>query len=197
MLRPLEISIFAEDIAHERFIVALVKRVGREERKLIGIRDIIARGGRPRVFDELKLFQKHLYLGRKSIPDLVICGIDANCASYAKTKSEITSTLTPEILDVTAIACPDPHIERWFFADLSAFSSVIGPCDGVPEDKCDRRFYKNLLKQRIRDAGHILTLDGIEFSEEIVEQIDWYTAGRKEPSLKYFVEELRVLMRRT
>jgi hypothetical protein len=40
-----------------------------------------------------------------------------------------------------------------------------------------------------------VTLGGIEFAEEIVECMDLYRAGKDEPSLKHFIDELRSALR--
>ena len=40
-----------------------------------------------------------------------------------------------------------------------------------------------------------MTLGGAEFAEEIITAADLFRAGKNEPSLKHFVDELRGLMR--
>jgi hypothetical protein len=46
-------------------------------------------------------------------------------------------------------------------------------------------------------AGHIVTLGGAEFAEEIVNSIDLYRAARNAPSLGHFIDDVRSVLRRS
>ncbi len=89
--------------------------------------------------------------------------------------------------DRTVIACPDPHVERWYLADPESFKEVIGVGPKVSRKKCERDYYKSILQQAILDAGHPPTLGGIEFAREIVENMDFYRARKGERSLNHFL----------
>ena len=92
-------------------------------------------------------------------------------------------------------ATPDPHIERWFLVDLEAFHRVVGITSPLESQKCERGYYKGILAQAIRTAGHPSTLGGIEFARELVEALDYFRAGKADTSFKHFLDELRARLR--
>ena len=92
------------------------------------------------------------------------------------------------------MACPDPHIERWFFADPQAFSRVIGVDRQPGKRKCQRDYYKTLLRQAVSEAGHPPGLSGLEFAEDLVHAMDLYRAGRNEPSLGHLIDEIQAFV---
>jgi hypothetical protein len=93
------------------------------------------------------------------------------------------------------VACPDPHIERWYLADPESFKDVVGHRPTIARKKCARDYYKDALAKVVRKAGYPATLGGIEFAQELVERMDLYRAGRNERSLKAFVDDLRGRLR--
>lgn len=95
-----------------------------------------------------------------------------------------------KLRDRSVPACPAPHIERWYLADLEAFYVVVGIRPRVPRDKCERDLYKQILARAVVDAGHPPMLGGIEFARDLVAAMDLFRAGRTESSLKHFVDEL-------
>jgi hypothetical protein len=149
------------------------------------------RGGHGRAISELKLYQKAvLAQSHESIPKMIIVGIDANCKRFTQASKEIQTNLTSEFVDRTVIACPDPHIEKWYLADSESFCEIIGKQPRTIKAKCERDVYKGLLAETIFMAGHPMTLGGVEFAEELVNAMDFYRAGRRDPSLKAFISEL-------
>jgi hypothetical protein len=92
--------------------------------------------------------------------------------------------------DRAVIACPDPHIERWFIADPPSFREAIGNQPKPGKKKCDRDRYKTILAKSVREAGHPSLLGGIEFAREIVDSMDLYRAGKADKSLKDFLDQL-------
>lgn len=189
--RPV-IDLFAEDRAHEELIGPIVERVAEMESRRIRVRVISARGGHGRATDEFRLYQrKRLKAPPPESAALVIVAIDANCDTHTAAVQAIMDAVRDEFRTLCIPACPDPHIERWFLADESAFHAVVGPMPSLPKRKCGRDFYKQLLAQAVIDAGHPPTLGGLEFAREIAEAMDLYRAGRSERSLKHFIEGLR------
>lgn len=197
MDRPIATDLFAEDRAHEDFISALVQRLAQEEGRNLDLRVRWARGGHGRAISELKLYQLTICRGVPglALPDMVVVAIDANCKRFSAAAEEIRGALRPELAPLSAIACPDPHVERWYLADPQSFSHVVGSSPVVEERKCRRDRYKNLLRQAVIDGGHIPTLGGIEFARELANAMDLFAAGRGEPSLKAFVDDVRSRLR--
>ena len=78
---PIGVHLFVEDHAQEAFLSALLQRVTGEQQFLLDLQIFSARGGRPRVLQELAVYQKSiLTVGPwQSRTDLLVVGIDANC----------------------------------------------------------------------------------------------------------------------
>lgn len=185
------VDIFAEDRAHEELLKALLDRLAREEGKVIVPRIRSARGGHGRALEELSLYQRSVQqgVGGMTVPDLLIVAIDTNCSSFNGAKKEIQARLETQFEDRTVVACPDPHVERWYLADPESFHHVVGVTPRVGRRKCERDRYKTILSRAILEAGHPPTLGGIEFAREIVEAMDFYRAGKRETSLKHFLDD--------
>jgi hypothetical protein len=188
------IELFVEDRAHELFIGAVVERIALESNKSIDLRIRSARGGHGRALDELGLYQNRVWRqgSNELFPDLVVVAIDANCQGFHAARKQIEANLDEKFRPITAIACPDPHIERWYFADVVAFAQAVGQAPTLGKEKCERDKYKRLLAKSVSDAGKISLLGGIDFAREIVEIIDWYRAGKAVASFKAFCEDLRL-----
>ncbi|MEW6265030.1 MAG: hypothetical protein AB1641_18295 [Thermodesulfobacteriota bacterium] len=194
MNKPIVIEAFVEDRAHEEFIRAMIHRITEEENKQVDLYFRTARGGHGRVMHEFKVYQKLISKDPKTIfekPDLFLVAIDGNCKDYLTAKREIEEEIAEEYKDRAIIACPDPHIERWFLADPPSFFRVVGLEPALGRKKCERDHYKNILSSVIIKAGHPATLGGLEFARELVAQMDLYQAGKTEPSLGHFLEETR------
>lgn len=192
----LRIDLFVEDSAHEQLLSALVNRLAHEEGCSIDVRPLWARRGHGRVLAELEAHQLVAKKSAAGLADILVVGVDANCKRFAQARADIAKTLRPEFVGRAVIACPDPHIERWYMADVGAVAKVLGAAPRVPRKKCEKDYYKTLLRNAVRDAGHFTTLGGIEYAEDIVNAIDWYAAGKSEPSFKSFVDALRSAFRR-
>gem|GEM_PF-191020 len=196
--KPIVTGYFLEDIAHERFMKALVERIALEQ----GIRaenlshDIRnATGGSGKSLAQFKRFLHEYAKGRESAFDIIVVAIDGNCTGYTQKRSEITAIKEQTGYGGQLVcAVPDPHIERWYLADGIACQKAIrstAPPD-CPAYKCEKGRYKNALGEAIRSAGVITLLGGAEFGPQIVEEMDFYRAGQNDSSLKHFIEELRV-----
>lgn len=191
MSRSCVLEVFAEDAAHEAFLVPFVKRLAGQQGMTLDVRVRSAVGGHGRAMSEFDLFQRTLTQRHLVRPDLVVICIDANCKRYAQARREIETQAVPDLRECMVIACPDPHIERWYMADAEGFASVVGATPPVPKKKCGRDIYKSLLHDTIHQSGHIAPLGGIEFAPELVGQMDLFQAGKNDHSLKAFADDLR------
>lgn len=194
MSEPLDVELFMEDQAHEILLVPMVSRIAQEESVDVQCNVRTARGGYPRAFSELDLYLKYRSLLGLDATMLVVA-IDSNCSSFAQTRSEIQNKVGPEHQHLLVTACPDPHIERWYMADLNSFCEVVGHQPDISREKCDRFYYKDRLREAVRGGAHPNILGGIEFGPELVAKMDFYRAGRTDRSLKSFVEDLRGKLR--
>jgi hypothetical protein len=196
MIEPLIVDLFAEDRAHEELLRPLVERVSREEARLVRLRVRSARGGHGVVLGELRAYQRALLAGQGGgLPDIVIAAIDGNCSPPTRARQKVTRRLDADFAGRCILACPDPHVERWYLADLQAFHAVVGHTPSVPEAKCERDLYKKLLAQAIVDGGHPATLGGLEFAAELAHAMDFARAGKASRSLKRFIDDLRRRLR--
>jgi hypothetical protein len=198
MSSPVAVDIFVEDRAHEAFLVPMLQRIARDENIVVSPRVRSAWGGHGRAVAELKLYQRVVEKGAPGFapPDLLIAGIDGNCSTFAKAKKAIQEATNTPFSDRLVVACPDPHVERWYLADPDSFKEVVGRRPTVAKkEKCLRDYYRAALASVVRKAGHPAMLGGIEFAQELVERMDLYRAGKNERSLKAFVDDLRGKLR--
>lgn len=187
------VRLFVEDIAHERFLDALVRRISREEEVKSRILTGSGKGGASRAFEELKLFQRAIR--NRELPDLLVVAIDTNCHGWNQRHKEVLKQVDVQLFPHCVVACPDPHVERWYLADPPSLVEKLGVKTVLSKRKCRRDLYKNVLRQVLRDAGHVLTLGGVEFADEIVSSMDFFRASKNEPSLKHCIDELRSALR--
>lgn len=197
MNRTILVDLFVEDRAHEELLKLLVIRVGREERVDVRVSVRTARGGHARAISEFMLYQRAAEAGGLSdaSADLVVVGIDGNCSTFANARDKIQRAARSTFTDRLVIACPDPHVERWYLADPQSFNTVVGDQPKVGARKCARDHYKQILADSIQRAGHPATLGGIEFASELVTEMNLYRAGKNAVSLKAFLDDLRAKLR--
>jgi len=143
------VALFAEDLAHEEFIKALAYRIAKEENRLVYFDVHSARGGHGKAMQELNVFQKTLAIKHGHPPDLSIVCIDTNCKRYSQARRDVENRIQPDFKNRTIIACPDPHIERWHLADPPSFVDVIGKHPNFVSRKCERDYYKRILKRQL------------------------------------------------
>ncbi len=197
MSSAVPIDLFVEDRAHEALLNPLVRRIASDERVEVDVRVRSARGGHGRAIEEFRAYQQLLEKGVSPDPQptLIVVGIDGNCSTFAKKRTEIEKETRARFQARVIAACPDPHIERWFVADPESFHEIVGCRPVVGKKKCVRDHYKQLLSQAVRNGGHPTTLGGIEFAAEIANRMDLYRAEKADRSLKAFLEDLRVKLR--
>ena len=182
-----EIALFVEDSAHQQVIGALVQRLAREYGIDVRLDWRSAVRGHGRVVQELRNYLRDLTNQRDHLPDLIIVATDANCSGLNERTREIRQDASafPIIL-----AIPDPHIERWLLLDSAAFKSVFGRGCNAPDQKCDRDLYKQRLSEAIYDAGIMPSLGGIEYAEDIVQEMNFERAKRADRSFRRFADDL-------
>jgi hypothetical protein len=195
-MSKIRVHLFAEDNAHEKLLCPMIARIAREENRNIDIRVMSARGGHGKVLSELDLFQDTRRAGQ-TMPDILVVGIDANCQGFAQARQEILDHLRAEFAEMAVIACPNPHIERWYLADAVSFHEVVGGAAPSVKEKCQRDHFKRLLAEAVRKTGRAPTLGGIEFADELAGQMDYFRAGKTDPAIKHFVEDLRAKFRQS
>lgn len=195
MPSPMRLDLFVEDRAHEMFVGAMIHRLATDCGKEVVVRVRSARGGHGRVLSELGLYQQSAEKGLLAIPDALVVAIDANCQSLNAARKRIRDGLTDRFRNLTAIACPDPHIERWYVADPGSFKQVVGAAPRCAKKKCQRNYYKNILARTVAEAGHVPTLGGIEFAEDLVKAMDLDRASGADRSLKAFLEDIRLRLK--
>lgn len=192
------IDLFVEDRAHEELLRPVIDRRARDFGKSVVIRVRAARGGHGKVLAELDLYQKSVLRGAYGLtmPDALVIGYDSNCSGCQEVRKAIRSRLDIAFRVNSIIACPEPHIERWYLAETAGFFRAVGVSHKVGRKKCERDFYKRALLQAVRDAGHLPTLGGIEFAQEIVAEMDFYAMSKAEGSFKAFLVELDGCLKR-
>jgi hypothetical protein len=186
------IDVFVEDRAHEAFLLPMVRRIAREANVDVSTRVRSARGGHGRAIAELGVYQNLVEktAAQATEPTLLVVGIDGNCMTFAKAREAIQAEIKGRFIDRMVMACPDPHVERWYLADPDSFETVVGYRPTVGKKKCARDHYKRLLSKAVQQAGHPPTLGGIEFASELVDGMDLYRAGKNDHSLGAFVDDL-------
>jgi hypothetical protein len=191
--RP-RIDLYCEDSGHEQFVRALLARVAADLGLRFTLSTVSGRGGHGRAVTEFKAWQRAVSSGRGlafEIPDLLVLVIDANCSGWTHVRRELEQTVDRQVFPRCAIGCPDPHVERWCLADPGAIQEVLET--SAPEDpgKCERHLYKQLLRQTIRSAGQPILTSEMEYAPDLVAAMDLFRAGKNQPSLRHFTEEIR------
>lgn len=189
----LMVDLFAEDRAHEAFLDALIRRLLSEESQKAMIKPRSALGGHGKMLTELEAYQKAVrgHQPGLDVPDILVVARDTNCERFARARQTVTDKIEQTVFPVFAIACPDPHIERWYLADPTSFQHVVGTDPRPGRRKCKRDLYKRKLADAVRKGGHPSTLEGIEFAPDLVKAMDLYRAGRNESSLQHFIDDFR------
>ena len=197
MSNQVVVDLFAKDRAHEELLKPLLTRIAREDHIEVRARVRSARGGHARAIAEFKLYQRVVVQSTLSNTpaNLVVVAIDGNCSTFANARRRIQDAAEPTLRDRLVVACPDPHIERWYVADPQSFETVVGHRPSVGSKKCVRDHYKQVLTNAIKRAGHPVVLGGVEFASDLVEGMDLYRAGKNNSSLKAFLDDLRAKLR--
>jgi hypothetical protein len=172
----IKILYFLEDFAQARFIRALVKRVAKEESIPLNKLDHDIRSVRGRVIKEFKIFLKDIAKTGRGELDILIVAKDGNCKGYNEQVKQLEKSIKPNhpIQDKIVYAIPDPHIERWYIIDQKAFKKgvEIEKAPELPQYKCRRDYYKQVLNRVLKESNINSLFDGKEYAEKIVENIE-------------------------
>jgi hypothetical protein len=198
----MRILYFLEDRAQEGFVKALVERIAKDEsipaESLIP--DIRSARGGYRIIKEFRNFMKDTIETEPSEVDLLIVAIDGNCKGRAERVRELGKCIKPThpLRDKIVYAVPDPHIERWYIMDQRAFKDGVGleRVPDMPQYKCKKDYYKQILNQTLRESNINSLLTGAEYGEKIVENIeDLESFCRLNSGCQTFMEDLRNIFR--
>ena len=184
------INVFVEDTAHEDFLTALIQRLADSYNIEINIRLSSVRGGHGKVIMELEQYLRDLQHYKEGLPDLIIVGTDSNCKGFSERETEINQ-VTSDLADLVITMIPEPHIERWLLLDSEAFKMVFGKGCPVPDQKCERDRYKNMLLNAIYQATMVSPLDAIERVGELVDAIDLQRMAQNDRSIQRFLNTLQ------
>lgn len=190
--KVIKIYLIVEDTAHEIVLRSLFRRLSADEGVKVSF-SVAIQGGHGGVITGIKGFQSALKKGAipAGTPDLLVVLIDANCHDFQVRKRETAGVIDSSVFPFFVIGCPNPHIEKWLLLDQHALSDVFGASLNIPLQKCDRDFYKNELRKIIQHAGWPITQGGIEYSQDIIEKIDFIRAERTDSSFGNFISDLK------
>ena len=187
-----ELALFCEDLGHELFTRAITHRLAEEVGIKANIHVISASRGKGMAISQLKgwqrSFERGLTVGK---PDLLAVVIDGNCIGFQAKQKEIAEIIQTHVFPRYVIGCPDPHVERWCFADVKAFEQIVGSAPPRDPGKCDRGVYKKLLRDSLLKSDQLFLTDEMEIAPDIVRAAELYRAGKAQPSLGAFVDSLR------
>lgn len=195
MVDKIQIAISVEDNAQEQFIKGIIKRILGENNLSEDDYEITAlcnRGGK-----SLQALKAFIHEGKRvsyRTKDILIIGSDANCMGFNERKKQIDKITSDSPYKNIITAIPNPHIERWYIMDPHALKEAVDPGISVnlPSYKCEKGFYKKLLKNAFHAVGIYPPLGGGEYGEEIAMHIDIYECGKLDRGFKEFIDQLRV-----
>lgn len=154
-------------------------------------------GGSGRVLVSVRQYAADLAAGLDSFLDLVVVAVDGNCMTALGRRKQVEAAVQDRYAGRLVVAVPDPHVELWYLADPRALPQVLGEDfrADVPAHKCERRRYKDALREACRNAGVEPISDGVEYGEEVASVMDLDLACRNDTSLSRFVDDFRAAVR--
>ncbi len=187
-----EIALFVEDYAHRLVIGTLLQRLSDEASVRVNLNWRSAVGGHSKVVGKFRDYLQDLDR-EGGLPDLIVVATDANCYGLNDRSRQILETAmsVPDVEDILIMAIPDPHVERWLLLDGEAFNTVFGRGCDAPDLKCNRDEYKRRLSHAIRKTGVTPSLGGIEFAEDVMQNMNIQRAMQADRSLERFVRDVR------
>lgn len=196
MDEEIEIGYFLEDVAQENFLIAFVNRIAEELEVPNSLVHVVwnKAGGRGKVLEQLKRFLRDVQSGYLRPVHILVIAIDGNCSPYQGKKNEIDHVVeTSQYQGLCVHVIPDPHIERWYLLDPPAFREATDTTSdpAVPSYKCERHRYKEALRSSFQSSGIRPPFGGTEYGAEIAKRMNLHYAGRQDPSLRHFIDELK------
>jgi hypothetical protein len=187
----IDVLLFAEDDAQERFVGALIERIAEECRVSVHLRMRSVFGGFGKVLTDLKRFSAACERAAEKTPDIIVVAVDANCLGWNARRERVEQSVGEQLHQRLVLAIADPHVERWLLLDGAAFRSVLGHGCQAPDQKCEKDRYKTLLMRAVQEAGVQPLLGGIEYADELAKQMDLGRAASADQALARFVGALR------
>lgn len=189
----MRIALFQEDVGHERFIGALIKRLADEVGVSVQLELRNARGGASQLDQQFVQFLNDNVALDQQL-NLVVVIRDTDCVGVERIKTRYSGLARDSRYsgDVV-IGAPEPHVECWYLSDPTALQRVLRADTQatVPDSKCGHDRFKRKLSQVVEDAHVSPLLGGIEYAEDIVKEMDIYRACSNVPSLDMFVRDLK------
>lgn len=187
------VDLFCEDSGHEIFTRALILRLARETGSTIRINTVSARGGHGKAIAELKAFQRALDsgVGLRTAPDLLVVVIDGNALGWRERRREVEQQVDRSLFPRVVVGCPDPHVERWCFADPVGFQTVVGAPSPAEAQVTAGVDHKLLLRRTILEADQPILTSAMEYAPDLLREMDLYRAGKNQPSLGQLIQDLR------
>jgi hypothetical protein len=184
------VTCFFEDVAHERFIKTIIKRVAQQ----VGIQaetSVRSATHGSRVWRDLEQYLRDIKAKAEPMPDVLVVVIDGDCQKEMQVRRRVQGLASKYGFPNEFVVCaiPNPHIERWYLEDQQALVQVIP--NAKPQKlryKCERDCYKRALVETIRRAGIEPLLGGAEYGDEIARSLD---PNRLDRSFQNFWDELR------
>lgn len=198
MPEGIRVDLYCEDGGHEQFARALIMRLAAEEGLRAVLRVRAGRGGHAKAIAEFRAWQSAKRKGAAAeTPDLLVLLVDGNCSGWNTARKSLSEAVDQEVFPRFVVGCPDPHVERWCLADPVSFAQVVSGPPRPDPGKCERHLYKELLRESILAADQPILTSEMEYAPDLVAAMDLFRAGKNQPSLKSFVEELRGALRGT
>jgi hypothetical protein len=193
------VAFFLEDSAQEAIIPPLFSRLAEEEGwpgSQLDLQVISARGG-----SSLSAFRQFLEDARQCghlNADLLIVGVDANCKGFTTRRDLVLKASAKSSYREIITAIPEPHVERWYLLDLTALSKAAGVpiAASVPAHKCEKNFYKTLLRSAFAGSGIAPPLGGLEYGPLVAKEMDLFAAAKQDHGLADYIEKARAWLKR-
>ena len=130
--------------------------------------------------------------------DLLIVGSDGNCKGFAARRDEIKAVSANPPYPIVVTAVPDPHVERWYLLDPSALSKAAGisKMPALPAHKCEKDYYKQLLRSAFNNSSIIPLLGGTEYGPLVAAEMDLYAASKADHGFAEFIDGVKSWLKR-
>lgn len=200
MVDTVTIGFFLEDIGQENFIKSLVIRIAEEARFDAGRLTFDVRsasGGSSVAITRFKQFLRECAAVSAAHFDVLIVCIDGDRKGATEVTRQLKEFAERSVYGgIIIYAIPEPHIEKWYLADLSACQQAIGALEQpkCPPLKSEKDRYKRALIDAIRGAGVTPLQGGAEYGAEIAAKMNLYDAGKNDDSLGRFIGDMKTAL---